>query len=70
MLGRNLVSAAKTGTFAWDAGAPTEIITVIQALLELNDQRPGGMYCDFDIFFKINSLFFFFFKINANHPDY
>ncbi|KAF5102171.1 hypothetical protein D0Z03_000456 [Geotrichum reessii] len=62
MLGRNLVSAAKTGTFAWDAGAPTEIITVIQALLELNDQRPGGILTPFwydmsnDIFINFVSL--------------
>lgn len=46
MLGRNLVSVAKAGTLAWDSGASTQVISIIQTLLELKDQSPGGK-CNF-----------------------
>ena len=46
MLGRNLVSVAKAGTLAWDSGASTQVISIIQTLLELKDQFPGGK-CNF-----------------------
>ncbi|CDO54388.1 conserved hypothetical protein [Geotrichum candidum] len=42
MLGRNLVSVAKAGTLAWDSGASTQVISIIQTLLELKDQSPGA----------------------------
>ena len=67
MLGRNLVSVAKAGTLAWDSGASTQVISIIQTLLELKDQSSGGE-CNF-LFYLFISLFPTTFKqLITNYP--
>lgn len=51
MLGRNLVSVSKAGTYAWDSGAPARIIDIMKRILESHDRSPSGKWRKVKVWF-------------------